>query len=95
MIMAIPGGEVTVGELSKVQSKLHRALATSSICRISREIDAMERVDGFVVASARSDCSSPERWTAATWSARRRRLYRLNRPGSPHWMNPLTRIPLR
>lgn len=49
MVMAIPGGEVTVGKQSKVQSKLQRALATSSIYRLSREIDAMERVDGFVV----------------------------------------------
>ncbi|WP_228497540.1 hypothetical protein [Frigoribacterium sp. VKM Ac-1396] len=48
--MAIPGDEVTVGkQQSKVQSKLQRALATSSIYRISREIEAMERVDGFVV----------------------------------------------
>jgi hypothetical protein len=31
MIMVIPGDEVTVGKQSKVQSKLQRALATSSI----------------------------------------------------------------
>lgn len=49
MIMAIPGDEVTVGKQSKVQSKLQRALATSSIYRITREIDTMQRVDGFVV----------------------------------------------
>ncbi|MET4783334.1 hypothetical protein [Glaciihabitans sp. UYNi722] len=34
---------------SKVQAKLQRALETSSIYRITRHIDAMDRIDGFIV----------------------------------------------
>ncbi|ARC56167.1 hypothetical protein AS850_03635 [Frondihabitans sp. 762G35] len=34
---------------SEVQAKLQRALETSSIYRITREIDDMDRIDGFVV----------------------------------------------
>jgi hypothetical protein len=69
MIMAIPGDEVTVGKQSKVQSKLQRALATSSNYRISREIEAMERVDGFVVGLGAKWVLIARRWTAATPTA--------------------------
>lgn len=38
-----------MGTLSRVQAKLDRALATSSIYRITRETHTMERFDGLVV----------------------------------------------
>jgi hypothetical protein len=39
---------------SKLQVTLRRALETPAIYRIDRKIDAMDRIDGFVSASARS-----------------------------------------
>ncbi len=49
MTSLVRGGEVTVSKQSKVQAKLQRALETPSIYRITREIGAMDHIDGFVV----------------------------------------------
>lgn len=53
MTSPVRAGEVTVSKQSKVQAKLQRALETPSIYRITRGIDAMDRIDGFVVGLGR------------------------------------------